>query len=55
VYMVGGVGPDGFAEWKAAGADGFGIGSALYKPGRSADEISTIAKDMVAAYDAAFS
>ncbi|MCY4336118.1 MAG: 2-dehydro-3-deoxy-6-phosphogalactonate aldolase [Litoreibacter sp.] len=55
VYMVGGVGPDGFAEWKAAGADGFGIGSALYKPGRSADEISAIAKEMVAAYDAAFS
>ncbi|PTX54856.1 2-keto-3-deoxy-phosphogalactonate aldolase [Litoreibacter ponti] len=55
VYAVGGVGPEGFADWKAAGADGFGIGSALYKPGRSADEISIIAKEMVAAYDAAFS
>jgi 2-dehydro-3-deoxyphosphogalactonate aldolase len=54
VYAVGGVGPDGFADWKAAGADGFGIGSALYKPGRSAKEISKIAQDMVAAYDAAF-
>lgn len=54
VYAVGGVGPDGFADWKAAGADGFGIGSALYKPGRSAAEIGVIAKDMVATYDAAF-
>lgn len=55
VYMVGGVGPDGFADWKAAGADGFGIGSALYKPGRTAAEIAPIARDMVAAYDAAWS
>ena len=54
VYMVGGVGPDGFAEWKAAGANGFGIGSALYKPGRTAEEIDPIARGMVAAYDAAW-
>jgi len=54
VYMVGGVGPDGFADWRAAGANGFGIGSALYKPGRTAQDIAPIARDMVAAYDAAF-
>lgn len=54
MYMVGGVGPDGFADWKAAGANGFGIGSALYKPGRSAAEIGPIASAMVEAYDAAF-
>lgn len=54
MYMVGGVGPEGFAEWKAAGANGFGIGSALYKPGRSAEEIRPIAEEMVAAYDEAF-
>lgn len=54
VYMVGGVGPDGFADWRAAGANGFGIGSALYKPGRTAQDIVPIARDMVAAYDAAF-
>ncbi len=51
--MVGGVGPDDFAAWRAAGADGFGIGSALYRPGRSAAEVGRIAADMVAAYDAA--
>lgn len=54
VYMVGGVGPDAFAEWRAAGADGFGIGSALFKPGRSAAAVGKIAADMVAAYDEAF-
>ncbi|MEM9583337.1 MAG: 2-dehydro-3-deoxy-6-phosphogalactonate aldolase [Pseudomonadota bacterium] len=54
VYMVGGVGPDGFAEWKAAGANGFGIGSALYAPGRTATEIGQIARNMVSAYDAAW-
>ena len=55
VYMVGGAGPDGFADWKAAGANGFGIGSALYKPGRSAAEIKAIAGDIVTAYDEAYS
>lgn len=54
IYMVGGVGPGDFADWKAAGASGFGIGSALYKPGRSADDVNAIARDMVARYDAAF-
>jgi 2-dehydro-3-deoxyphosphogalactonate aldolase len=54
IYMVGGANPDGFAEWKAAGANGFGIGSALYKPGRSAADIAATAKDIVSAYDEAF-
>ena len=54
MYMVGGVGPADFAMWRAAGADGFGMGSALYKPGRTAAEVGRIAADMVAAYDEAF-
>ena len=54
MYMVGGVGPEDFATWRAAGADGFGIGSALYKPGRSAAGVGRIAGEMVAAYDTAF-
>lgn len=53
VYMVGGVGPDNFAELLAAGAAGFGIGSALYKPGKSPKAVGETARDMVAAYDAA--
>ena len=52
IYMVGGVGPDNFAEWVAGGADGFGLGSSLYKPGMSTDEIGARARDTVAAWNA---
>ena len=51
VYAVGGVGPENFAAWRRAGADGFGIGTALYKPGRSAAEVAARAAEMVAAWD----
>ena len=51
-YAVGGASASNFAEWFAAGVDGFGIGSALYKPGASVDDIKARAKDIVAAYDA---
>lgn len=53
VYAVGGAGPDNFAEWIAASADGFGIGSALYKPGLSAAEVGARAAKIVAAYQSA--
>ncbi|MFV0333234.1 MAG: 2-dehydro-3-deoxy-6-phosphogalactonate aldolase [Tropicimonas sp.] len=53
VYAVGGAGPENFAEWIAAGADGFGIGSALYKPGMEIAEIRDRAGEIVRAYDAA--
>ena len=53
IYAVGGAGPENFADWFAATADGFGIGSALYKPGMNTDDIATRAADIVAAYDAA--
>ena len=50
VYAVGGAGPANFGEWIAASADGFGIGSALYKPGMSAADVATRAKAIVTAY-----
>ncbi len=53
VFMVGGVGPDNFAELIAAGASGFGIGSALYKPGAKPRDIGAKAKALVKAYDKA--
>ncbi len=52
IYMVGGVGPDNFAAWLAAGANGFGIGSALYKPGLTASEVGERATRMVTAFEA---
>ncbi|MCI5113024.1 MAG: 2-dehydro-3-deoxy-6-phosphogalactonate aldolase [Marivita sp.] len=54
-YAVGGAGPSNFADWRAAGVDGFGIGSALYKPGASVAEIKIRAAEIVAAYDAVMS
>lgn len=51
VYAVGGVSAENFASWLAAGVSGFGIGSSLYKPGDSADDVVRKAKELVLAYD----
>ena len=53
VYAVGGAGPENFRDWIAASADGFGIGSALYKPGMSVSDIARRATFIVEAYDTA--
>lgn len=53
VYAVGGAGPENFAQWLDATADGFGIGSALFKPGMSTAEVATRARAVVTAYEAA--
>ncbi len=53
VYAVGGAGPANFADWIKAGANGFGIGTALYTPGLSLADIATRAASIVAAYDSA--
>ena len=50
-YAVGGVGPEDFANWRKAGITGFGIGSALFKPGMSIADISARAQDLAAAWD----
>jgi 2-dehydro-3-deoxyphosphogalactonate aldolase len=38
LIVVGGVKPDTMRPWLDAGADGFGLGGGLYKPGQSAEE-----------------
>ncbi len=53
VYAVGGAGPENFGEWIKASADGFGIGSALFKPGMAVSEVADRAARIVAAYDEA--
>ena len=49
VIPVGGITPDNMRPYLAAGADGFGIGSALYKPGMSAAEVAENAMTFIAA------
>jgi 2-dehydro-3-deoxyphosphogalactonate aldolase len=51
VFPVGGVGPGQFADWRAAGASGFGLGSELYRPGQGARETLERAAACVAALD----
>ena len=52
VYAVGGAGADNFADWRKAGAAGFGIGTALYRPGQSVAQTRSAAAEIVAAWDA---
>ncbi len=54
LYAVGGVAPDTLADWRRAGASGFGIGSALYKPGMGAAEVGERARTFVNAWAAGY-
>jgi len=49
LLIVGGVKPDAVGPWFEAGADGFGLGSALYKPGQNAAQVGQQARDFVKA------
>jgi 2-dehydro-3-deoxyphosphogalactonate aldolase len=42
----------GLADWVAAGATGFGIGSSLYRPGRDLDDLAARAVSLFAAWRA---
>ncbi|WP_372825518.1 2-dehydro-3-deoxy-6-phosphogalactonate aldolase [Polaromonas sp.] len=46
---VGGITVDNMAAYRAAGASGFGIGSALYRPGMAAAEVAENAMKFIAA------
>ncbi|WP_158889895.1 MULTISPECIES: 2-dehydro-3-deoxy-6-phosphogalactonate aldolase [unclassified Pseudomonas] len=47
---VGGITPDNMGPYVAAGANGFGLGSALYKPGLSAAQVSANAQAFAAGW-----
>lgn len=47
---VGGITPANMAPFVAAGASGFGLGSALYKPGLSATQVGQNADEFMAAW-----
>ena len=47
---VGGITPDNMAAYRKAGASGFGLGSALYAPGRSAEQVRLAAQNFVNAF-----
>ena len=49
LIVVGGVTPDSIPGWLAAGADGFGLGGGLYKPGQDAPTTREKARAYVAA------
>jgi 2-dehydro-3-deoxyphosphogalactonate aldolase len=47
---VGGITPDNMAAYRQAGASGFGLGSALYAPGRSAEQVRAAAQNFVTVF-----
>jgi 2-dehydro-3-deoxyphosphogalactonate aldolase len=49
VLPVGGIDASNMAAWRGAGAAGFGIGSAIYKPGDSAETVAAKARTLLAA------
>jgi 2-dehydro-3-deoxyphosphogalactonate aldolase len=51
VLPVGGITPEKMAGYREAGAAGFGLGSALYKPGRDASETGKRAAAFVSALE----
>jgi 2-dehydro-3-deoxyphosphogalactonate aldolase len=51
LYPVGGVTPERIGPYLRAGVNGFGIGSALYKPGASAKEVERAALAFVQAWN----
>jgi 2-dehydro-3-deoxyphosphogalactonate aldolase len=50
VYAVGGVGAGNMKEWRWAGAAGFGLGSDLFKPEFTDEEIAARARQCVTAF-----
>ena len=52
IYAVGGVSPANMQVWSDAGCAGFGIGSNVYKPGKSPEDVGRSAAEFVTAWNA---
>jgi len=52
VLPVGGIAPELMADWRRAGAAGFGLGSALFAPGMSAADVGARAKTFIETWNA---
>lgn len=52
VLTVGGITPDNMTPWREAGADGFGLGSALYRVGSTPAQVRAAADAFVAGWSA---
>ena len=50
VLPVGGIEPASLGPWRAAGAAGFGVGSALFRPGLALDEVRRRARAFTSAW-----
>ncbi|MDZ7922230.1 2-dehydro-3-deoxy-6-phosphogalactonate aldolase [Rhodoferax sp.] len=53
LWPVGGITPESMGPWKKAGATGFGIGSQLFAPGTSADDVLVRGRAYVQAWQQA--
>ncbi len=53
IIPVGGITPDNMAQWLAAGASGFGFGSALYSAGLDAVTVAARAARFISSFEAA--
>ncbi len=53
LFPVGGITPETMAAFRAAGATGFGLGSALYRPGATPAAVAERARAFLAAWRAA--
>lgn len=52
IWAVGGTSAANMADWLTGGAEGIGVGAALYRPGDSAETVATRAKAFAAAWAA---
>lgn len=50
LFPVGGISPETMGRYLKVGATGFGLGSALYRPGASPEETGTAAEAFISAY-----